>query len=314
MRTFFARKQRNGRGFLRVNVVLLFVVPLLCLSQTQITLKNSFIQKYMNRVTMDISFIVDHAGERAKSISKGSLDGDLHIAGRAKEAGLPMVAEIMNAREEKPAMDLVHSVEGTTKTIKITGAWRLWCEHAGKSKQVQGKTVAKPKDTNPAHAFEIHPITQIENINLLNSLKVIPGYEAKDAETAFTQFNKKKFEIIYDGKKRTTTIITKQIGYNYVEFVMELVDERQDEVEDGRFVYANVLSLNRKLLAEEVRMVFVKDSEPENKVKGKRDGDTLHVLGIPRINLEEVWARVQDAKPEALKENLPFEMIIVGVY
>lgn len=47
----------------------------------------------------------------------------------------------------------------------------------------------------------------------------------------------------------------------------------------------------------------------------KRDA-TLVVMGMPRIDLALVsWrARNADNRPEALTWNLPYEMIVVGVY
>jgi len=42
----------------------------------------------------------------------------------------------------------------------------------------------------------------------------------------------------------------------------------------------------------------------------------LHVLGIPRIDLALVSWRVRNAgtRPEALRWDLPYEIIVVGVF
>ena len=42
----------------------------------------------------------------------------------------------------------------------------------------------------------------------------------------------------------------------------------------------------------------------------------MHVLGIPRIDLALVSyrTRVADTRPEVLEWNLPYELIVVGVY
>ena len=44
-------------------------------------------------------------------------------------------------------------------------------------------------------------------------------------------------------------------------------------------------------------------------------GTRLRVIGMPRINLSVVRERVQNAdqQPQALNDNLPYEMVIVGV-
>lgn len=64
------------------------------------------------------------------------------------------------------------------------------------------------------------------------------------------------------------------------------------------------------------RMVFVRDTPPEQAVRDKKEGDCLRVLGIPRLDLALVSWRARNAKanPDALTWNLPYEIIVVGVY
>jgi hypothetical protein len=84
------------RRLSRTTVVLALVVafPGLACAQITITLKNSFIEQYKDKVTISASFTVDKAHKKPNAPSK---DGDMHVAGRADEIGLPTVAEIMNA-------------------------------------------------------------------------------------------------------------------------------------------------------------------------------------------------------------------------
>src|SRR5260221_3763245 len=93
-----------------------------------ISLKNSFIKANKDRATIDATYTVDKAHAKANAPSK---DGDLHVAGRAPEIGLATVAEIMNAKFAKAAVDAVHVAETSHGSIKLTGVWRLWAEHAG---------------------------------------------------------------------------------------------------------------------------------------------------------------------------------------
>jgi hypothetical protein len=47
---------------------------------------------------------------------------------------MPIVAEIMNAKEFDDAIQVVHDFEGKGKPankVKLSGVWRLWCEHPG---------------------------------------------------------------------------------------------------------------------------------------------------------------------------------------
>ncbi len=103
---------------------------------------------------------------------------------------------------------------------------------------------------------------------------------------------------------------------NDVEFLMEIGGDEQRVVEGGRFVNAAVLDLKGNRLVQKVRMVFVKDTPPEKMVKNLRRGDRLHVFGLPRFDLSIVDWRVKHFKdaPEIPSHNLPYEILIVGVY
>ncbi len=67
---------------------------------------------------------------------------------------------------------------------------------------------------------------------------------------------------------------------------------------------------------QRVRIVFVKDTLPEKIVRRLGRGDRLHVFGLPRIDLSAVAWRASHSRdnPEILNLNLPYEIIIVGVY
>src|SRR5258706_9619815 len=74
-------------------------------SQVRIMLDNSFIDRYKNRATIALTFAVDRPGRHAHP---SYLDGYLHVARRASEIGLPIVAEAENARFQKDAVAAVH--------------------------------------------------------------------------------------------------------------------------------------------------------------------------------------------------------------
>ena len=64
-----------------------------------------------------------------------------------------------------------------------------------------------------------------------------------------------------------------------------------------------------------MEMVFIKNSEPEKTVRKLSKGDRLRVLGIPRIDLNEIDSRIKisETDKQVLDGNLPFEMIILSV-
>jgi hypothetical protein len=61
-------------------------------------------------------------------------------------------------------------------------------------------------------------------------------------------------------------------------------------------------------------MIFVKGSAPADAVKDLKKGNKLHVLGIPRVNLNLVYAIASGLQgDEEYSESLPYEMIIVAI-
>jgi len=181
-------------------------------------------------------------------------------------------------------VNLVHSVEGKNQTTPIVGVWRLWCEHAGQDEQVQGSPLEKITTTNPPHVFEIHPMTKFGNFNLLTSLKPIDGFTYKKAEDAIFRYAGTRCQLIA-GNDNTVTIQTAGVGFNYVECVIEVLPGDQVVEDDGRFVFCKILTLDSELVAQKVRIAFVKDSKPEKKVKTLTEGKTMHIIAIPRIDL-----------------------------
>ena len=131
--------------------------------EIEIALNKSFIEAYKNRVTIHTTFTVDKA---MASPLPAAIDGDLHLAGRAPQVGLPIVGEIANAADEKAAIDLVHGSEGTGKPLKVSGVWRIWPEHPGSAEEVQGKPLEALGSYRPDHVFEIHPVTAINAVQL----------------------------------------------------------------------------------------------------------------------------------------------------
>jgi len=299
------------------NPVRIIVVLLVLLSATSlraditIVLQNDFIEHYKRRVTIDAEFLVDKAHKRPNPASK---DGDLHVAGRAEEIKLPTVAEIMNARDDETAVDDIHAAQGTGIPIKLSGVWRLWCEHAG-DEQIQGKELQPFTTTNPDHVFEVHPVTKLKGRDLLHTLKPIVGFKTKDAHDAFAKYEGLRCKIIPDSD--TTTVVTTMAGYNYVEFVMEINSQPQDSEDGGLLAMCKILDLDQELLVRNRRMVMVKGSKVEQMVRGKPVGTRVHVLGLPRINLSLLSWRVKEAakgREDVLTWGLPYEIIVVGFY
>jgi hypothetical protein len=276
-----------------------------------IQMHKSFIESYRNRVTISARMTIDQVMPRP---IPPALDGDLHFAGRAPLIGLPVVGEITNAASHKEAMDIAHQAGGSGRAVNVTGVWRVWPEHAGGTPEVQGEPLPEYKMSNPNHVFEIHPVTRIENVETLDAFTPVAGFKPGDAGRTFGIYEKATCTL---EDRRETIAITTQPGlYNDVEFLMQLADAPQQEVADGRFVFASAMDLKGKVLVPRLRIVFAKGTPPEIAVRDLKPGDKLHVYGIPRLSFEEIARRVGESKnnPAILSASLPYEIIIIGVF
>jgi len=302
---------------LQLKITMVLLVALACnptgSNASSLVLKNAFIEHVKNRVTIDVKFNVDHAAPGPHRISSGGNDGDLHMAGRAVSVGLPLVVEIVNAGEPSQNSILDDAEESNGgKSVDVSGAWRVWFEHPG-GDQIQGEDVPVPSDTNPDHVFEIHPVTQFAGNSAVQSFVPIPGYQAYDAETAFSKYE--KITATIQSMNTSTTIDSPKAGYNYTDFIMQLAEDPTPSDDGGLLVLADVVKDDEEMVVPNPhRMVFAPNTPPAKQVAGLHKGDKMHVLGIPRVNLERISVMTAEHPGEEFEAQLPYEMIIVAVY
>jgi hypothetical protein len=280
-----------------------------------LVLSSKFVNDNKDKATITVQLEVDEHLTHAHKIDKGGDDGDVHMAGRADEVRLPLVAEILNAAKETNSMQLLNQSSATTK-IAVKGVWRLWFEHPSPGQMIQGNTVAKPINSNPDHVFEIHPITQFGTNSVVDSFAPIANktnqYTAYPAATAFPKYEALKSTIKNNGS--AISITSTKAGYNYAEFIIELA-AKPTAVSDGALVLAKIFDVSDEeepVIPDLRRMVFVKGTPPADALNGLGKGDHLHVMGIPRVNLTEVVAAAKSGK--TVNTRLPYEMIIVAVF
>jgi hypothetical protein len=291
----------------------LLVIVASVYAEMSVTLKKSFITTYMERATIDVAFTVDAAHEHP---NPGSSDGDMHVAGHCAEVGLPMVAELMNAKDKTATQDVIHTAESHHTSLTLSGAWRIWWEHpqsGANQSQLTSNTLHGPA-TNPDHAFEIHPLTVVAEADVRDTFHKIPGYTPTSATKAFKHYESRTCTIVPQGDG--VTITTSKALYNYARFKIKLASGAVT-MSDGRWYYADVYTLTGHTpIAQDIPMVFVQDSPPETVVRTKHVGDEMKVLGIPRVNLRTVDYVADHFQPgeEDSVWYLPYEMIIVATY
>lgn len=308
-----SRNFKKFTGTITARVALIFacalLAPVLVNAQIVITLKKDFIKQLSDRVT-----ITTHFSVAATSVVHAQKDdGDIHVAGTAPEIGLTTVAEVMNARTERTGAvkDLQDAKGGAP--IEITGAWRIWAEHGGQTEEIQGDAAEPVSSSGVAHVFEIHPITTVGSRDIRHTWIPIPGFQYKEADQAFTIYERTRSEISETGD--SVRISTEKAGYNYTEFIAELTSDPLALV-DGTVVYAQIFDLNGELLVTKRRLVTAKGTPTEDALKGLKSGARLQVVGIPRVSLKLVdWRLAHHSGKYAgsLTWNLPYEMIIAAI-
>lgn len=273
------------------------------------TLNRSFIETYKDRVTMETNFTVDETSEPAPNL----FDGDLHFSGRAPEIGLRTVGEMINASEAESAVALIRSAAKTRRPLRLVGVWRLWPEHALGAPEAQGREVSTLENPFPDHVFEIHPVTRVEGLGLLDSFHPIEGFRPGAAKRTFGLYQAARLKLRV--ARTTVTLDTPPSLYNDVHFLMEITDSVHQVVPGGRFLTASARDTDGNLLVEGLRMVFVEGTSPEHAVTGARPGTRFHVYGLPRLSFAEISRRMGSASsPEPIEGPLPYEIVVLGIY
>jgi len=295
----------------RASVIVTGVASRLSPGDVRIEIKRSFLEAYKDKVTIQATFTVDQA---SGSINPSAFDGDLHFAGRAPEIGLRLVGEIKNAAEADSAVALVQRAARSHRPVQLTGVWRVWAEHSLGRPEQQDRPLPALETPHVEHVFEIHPVTKLDDISLLETLHPVEGYKPGGAERTFEIYQEAGFRL-----RATPTMVifdTPTWLYNDVHFLMEITGSGQMVVGDGRFVTASALTLDGKLLVERLRMVFVEGTAPERAVRTLGRGARLHVWGMPRLNFAEISRRATEAGNTSafIEGPLPYEIIVVGAY
>jgi len=292
-------------------VALILGLALPVTAQTQLVLNKSWAKNVQNLVSITINMEVDHTLAHPHPAGKCCAeDGDIHFSGRSNDVGLPMVAEIMNAATEPRALqDIKAAANG--KTVSVAGVWRLWFEHAGEN-EVQGQNVPVPTDTNPSHVFEIHPVSTFGSDSVASSFSPVANLIPYAGSEAFPKYQNQLATL-----QSTTTSITissKDIGYNYTHFVMELAGAPVKSDDGGFLAMANIMENDEDpILDTPIRVVFASGTPPAQTIASEKAGAQFHVMGIPRINLNQVLAILDKKGPGPIRVNLPYEMIIVAI-
>jgi hypothetical protein len=306
-------------GFL---MIALICAPVVCSGKMVLGLDKHFIETFKDKATITTHFHIDAVPAHANPHPIGD-DGDIHMAGRDSVIRLPLVAEIINARKESQSLTFLKNLvnDGALgKEVDLTGVWRIWFEHLSTTPQLQNEDFPAPNDSGMAHAFELHPVTVFGAFDIHDSFVPIESgttkFHGKDAGEAFNgEYETLMADITTNGAQ--VEITSGRGTLNYANFIMKLA-AKPVGVGDGSIVSAKVFPVGDEdapVFPRNVRMVFVKGTAPAERLKTLAKGDTLHVMGVPRVNLHAVSLIVNKLKAnETWHGPLPYEMIIVAVF
>jgi hypothetical protein len=127
----------------------------------------------------------------------------------------------------------------------------------------------------------------------------------------------KVLTVVRSSTALTMTSIT--VSHNYASLRIKVTQAKtatrraKDNTIDGGFVVADVLGSEDPVpvLKSGLRMFYFLDSEPGDRLDTAVAGNEFIVLGMPRINLDEVLRRTETQSPVTMP--LPFEFIVVAL-
>jgi hypothetical protein len=325
-----ARGMRIARLRWRIPpLALLVLLPQFVLADIEIQLSKKFVNDYRLRATVTTDYKVKKTHHQP---NKPKDDGDIHCAGAPQaHVGFATVAEIMNAKDAPEALTQLVQAEGTDDVVHLTGVWRLWPEHADAGEAfTQGAfDESEIVSTNPAHVFEIHPLTVVNDIDVRHTFGPIQGFTYKTAAQAFAEYNNKTCNITPGPGPNAITLITKKTGYNYVRFIVRLLETptkrlganpQSEATADGMAFFGNAIDPDaeneeEEVLTGKIRFIIVKGTSAYDELKQRNAGDRVLVVGVPRVDLSLVKWRAEHAtaNPAVAQRTLPYEIVIVGI-
>jgi hypothetical protein len=297
-----------------------------------IVLKLAWAKKYRNLLSIDAKVTV------LKLNTDKEADGDSHGGSRVNTVGLPMVAEILNglATGQKDAREALKPGPGAQAEKDVYGAWRLWFEHpphdGGAQCQSFSATVTNVPSvcatqslggapSNPDHSFEIHPVFAVNGKPIGRSSLVLTSdnTSVKETEQAISHYTgpNKILHVVRSSSALTLSSLT--VSHNYARMRIRIVKVRvetkrdKDGTVDGGFVVADVLVSGDEshVRMPAVRMFYLLDSEPGDKLKTAAVGDEFVVIAMPRLNLDEILTKTE-TQP-SISPPIPLEFIIVAI-
>jgi hypothetical protein len=308
------------RGRRSVLVLLLLLTAPCSALGAELRLRESLLAAQRDRVTADITAVVDHLGATAHPIGE---DCDLHVPLRSRDIRVPFIGEVKNACSEKPPgtslafwSDQIYE-ETHGRAVTVSGAFRLWLEHppTGTTPQTEAARVPWYANSNPDHQVELHPITKIGALDFFGHVKRI-----RDGAQVFTGFGNPQLKTIV--KKKLTIQRITVAGEPYIRLVgtktgnnhwnlRARVSLAPEALADGTRLRLDILQGNQVVPgALGLSAVTIAGTAADAAVQPLVSGDIIRFQALIRMHLATILAAISSAATEIM---LPVEFVILDV-
>lgn len=310
-------------------------------AQVRIELDQRFVQNLRNRVVAYYDF--DVIGPQTTPHAPAN-DAEVHISGLAYKLpagpgpatpyGFATVAEIMNAAGFVGPGGLLNWIAAQVggPRVRMQGVWRFWAEH-GSGNFIQGSvppTATWNPRTNPAHVFEIHPISRVRRgaawRDLRSTYTLPAGFnqprDVNRTRGAFGYFERinSRIRTLGPGGTGNVEIRSDPHKYNFVGFTARIIGAPFPADDGGFFVDAAIYDQNGNgldgtpsgpPLAKEVRLAVTGGSPPDAAIRATAIWSTIRLVGFPRIDMEQVHRAIQGGA--TYQGKLPYEIVITSL-
>ncbi|MCE1166059.1 MAG: hypothetical protein LWX07_11735 [Bacteroidetes bacterium] len=290
-------------------------------SQIQINLNKSFADSLGCNICANIGFTPEREMSRYTESGSPVTNGrsayssrrktitEIFFSGEDKISGVRVLCRIINSAGNTDAAEYLESK--LNKTANIYGVWGLWFYSYGKRKFIQGESTNEAVFNQECY-FEISPLLNVDGIKT--------GYMGNDflsksggIESALESYASAK--LIVSSRDSILTISARGTKYEPAHFTLEKNGEGEIRG-DGIIAECNIYDDSGFLVYEGMRIIFIKNSNPETRFKGMKSREQLNVIALPRISIHDILSRIEKKEDgrECIFETLPVEMVILSTY
>lgn len=243
-------------------------------------------------------------------------DEDLHFSLDDPEMESPVVCELMNALSIPPDAGSEYwssrfgSLFSGGAPVRVWGVFRVWPDHAAPHAEED----SDKGSSNPPHVVEIHPVASVESgRNRFVTLDNIAPITYEGQQYAYKDPGRWGDMLSHDvdttierkGEREYLRLTTPQIGFNYWELHVQVVDPVV-AVKNGHRFTVHVLTPTRAY-TETVRCFTVAGTRADSAVTGLSSGSEATLAAIGRFDLRKLLENGGYHGP------VPIELCVFGI-